>query len=188
MFTIRKAVLQDANAIATLLLLAMEDIVFEFIGRNDPKAAKAFLRHFAQQDSNQYSYQNCFVVEDENQIIAAINIYDGAQLKVLRAPIATYIATHFNKTFNPEAETQDGEFYIDSFGVHPSQQGKGIGGKLLQFAIQHYVHQNHQTIGLLVDEGNPKAKKLYLKLGFKSVGKKMLVGKRMEHLQIEGGR
>lgn len=181
---IRKANKADSAAIAANLLLAMEDIVYQFIGQNDSNKAIDFLLHFVQKENNQYSYQNCFVVEDDGKIIAAVNIYDGSQLNQLRNPIASYINSHFKTEFNPEDETQSGEFYIDSLGVNPNQQGKGIGAKLLQFVIDHYVHQNHQTIGLLVDEENPMAKKLYLRLGFKSVGQKTLVGKQMEHLQI----
>lgn len=141
--------------------------------------------HFILQEQNQYSYQNCFVAEDDHEIIAAVNIYDGSRLKELRAPINQYIEENFKTGFNPEDETQAGEFYIDSLGVNPNQQGKGIGATLLQFLIDDYVIQNGQTIGLLVDEENPKAKKLYLKLGFKPAGQKMLVGKRMQHLQIK---
>ncbi|MGV8813024.1 MAG: GNAT family N-acetyltransferase [Gelidibacter sp.] len=182
---IRKAILEDSDAIATYLLLAMEDIVCEFIGQNDPKKAKEFLLHFVQKENNQYSYQNCFVVEGDHQIIAAVNIYDGSELKRLRAPIIQYIETHFSKVFNPEDETQPGEFYIDSLGVNPNHQGKGIGAKLLQFLIHYYVTQNDKAIGLLVEESNPNAKRLYLKLGFEPVGEKMLVGNKLLHLQVK---
>ncbi|MCK0114427.1 GNAT family N-acetyltransferase [Gelidibacter sp. F63206] len=183
--TIRKAKREDSLAIATHLLLAMEDIVCEFIGQKDPNKAKDFLIHFIAQEHNQYSYQNCFVAEDDHEVIAAVNIYDGSQLIQLRVPISQYIKIHFKTDFNPEDETQPGEYYIDSLGVNPNQQGKGIGATVLKFLINYYVNQNGKTIGLLVDEENPKAKKLYLKLGFKSVGQKILVGKRMEHLQIK---
>ncbi|MEO8253448.1 MAG: GNAT family N-acetyltransferase [Flavobacterium sp.] len=181
---IRKATLKDSKAIAPLLLLAMEDIIYTFINTNDYQKAIAFLLHFIAQENNQYSYQNCVVAEQENQIIAAVNIYDGAKLIELRNPIIAYIHTHFNPAFCPEAETQAGEFYIDCLGVNPNQQGKGIGSQLLAFLIQEYVVQNQKIVGLLVDDKNPQAKKLYLKLGFKSVGKKSLVGKTLEHLQI----
>ncbi len=183
---IRKATLKDAQCIATLLLLAMEDIVYKFINETNYNKANTFLLHFIQKENNQYSYQNCFVVEEKNQIIAAVNLYNGAKLHKLRAPIIKHIQTHLNINFNPEDETQSGEFYIDSLGVAHNQQGKGIGSKLLLFLIDQYVIQNKETLGLLVDEENPEAKKLYLKLGFKTVGKKVLVGKRMEHLQIKG--
>lgn len=181
---IRKAVASDAMPIATYLQLAMEDILGEFIGENNPKSTKAFLLHFVQTKDNQYSYENCFVAEEDNKVIAAINIYDGAKLHQLRAPIAVYIRTHFYKDFNPEDETRAGEYYIDSFGVNLEHQGKGIGAKLLQHVIDTYVHQNKQTVGLLVDQDNPNAKRLYLKLGFKPIGVKTLVGKMMVHLQI----
>ena len=46
--------------------------------------------------------------------MGSINIYDGANLELLRAPIVQYIKKHFNGDFNPEKETQQGEYYIDS--------------------------------------------------------------------------
>lgn len=183
--TIRKAVASDAETIVNYLMLAMAEIVYKFIGQTDPKNARDFLLHFVKSENNQYSYHNCFVAEEDHQVIAAINIYDGAKLEQLRAPISQYLKTKFLKDFNPEDETRAGEYYIDSFGVNPDHQGKGIGTKMLQYMITTYVHQNKQTLGLLVDEDNQDAKKLYLKLGFKPAGEKILVGKRMVHLQVK---
>lgn len=86
--------------------------------------------------------------------------------------------------FNPEDETSQGEWYIDTLGVHPNQQGKGVGSLLLNYLIEERVTKLQQTLGLLVDLDNPNAKRLYLKLGFKSVGEKTLAGKQMDHLQL----
>lgn len=182
---IRRAILEDSKWIASYLLLAMEDIVYEFIGEKDNKKAMDFLFHFVERENNQYSYQNCWVVEENNEIIAAANVYNGAKLIELRKPIADYITNQLGKRFNPEDETQSGEYYIDSLGVDPKQQGKGIGSKIIRFLINKYVNENQLTLGLLVDDENPSAKKLYLKLGFKVVGEKKLVGKNLEHLQIK---
>jgi ribosomal protein S18 acetylase RimI-like enzyme len=107
-------------------------------------------------------------------------------LRELRQPVIEYLRSKFNTDFNHEDETQAGEYYIDSFGVNPDQQSKGIGTKLLQFVIDEYVNKHNRTLGLLVDETNPDAKRLYLKLGFKSAGRRVLFGKNMEHLQIKG--
>lgn len=183
---IRKAILKDSPFMAPILLLAMEDIVYNFIGKADYQAALDFLFYFIERENNQYSYQNCFVAEEDNEIIGAVNLYDGARLHQLRKPVINYVKTNFNPDFNPEDETQNGEFYIDALGVNPNYQGKGIGSKLLQYLIQEYLTQKHQTLGLLVDKDNPSAKKLYLKLGFKAVGQKTLVGKNLEHLQLQG--
>jgi ribosomal protein S18 acetylase RimI-like enzyme len=117
--------------------------------------------------------------------VAVAVVYDGAKLHELRAPVAQAVKSMFNRDFNPEDETKAGEYYIDSIGVAPHQQGKGLGEKLLQFLIDAYVYKKNETLGLLVDKENPNAKKLYLKLGFEVVGEKILVGKNMEHLQFK---
>jgi len=181
---IRKAKLSDAASIAPILLLAMEDIVYKFIKKEDYDSAKDFLQYFIQKENNQYSYQNCFVAEEDDEIIGAVNIYNGSDLEALRNPIIEYVRSNFNPEFDPEWETRAGEFYIDSLGVNPKYQGKGIGSKILRFLIDEYVIKNNQTLGLLVEEDNPLAKNLYLKLGFQVAGEKTLVGKRLEHLQI----
>jgi ribosomal protein S18 acetylase RimI-like enzyme len=186
MIIVRKATLNDSEIIATYLFLAMEEIVYRFIGEKDPGKAREFMLHFVERDNNQYSWQNCWVAEDDMEVVAAVNLYNGAQLSELRQPVIEYLRSRFNKDFNPEDETQAGEYYVDSLGVNPNYQRKGIGSKLLQFVIDEYVGKRNQTLGLLVDEANPNAKRLYLKLGFKSAEKKVLFGKNLEHLQIKG--
>lgn len=181
---IRKATTEDTASIVKYLLLAMEDIVYEFIGEKNKVKAEAFMSYCVEHENNQYSFQNCWVVEENGGIIAAVVVYDGGSLHELRKPVKEYISKNYETPFNPEDETQAGEFYIDSLGVDLNQQGKGIGSKLLQFLINEYVVQKKQKLGLLVDKENPGAKKLYLKLGFQVVGEKTLVGKQMEHLQI----
>lgn len=182
---IRKATLEDSPFIATNLLLAMEDIVYQFIGEKDYNKAREFLVYFVERENNQYSYQNCFVAEEAGEIIGAVNLYDGAQLNELRDPIVQFIRTEYGNDIILDDETQEGEYYIDSLGVNPNQQGKGVGSRILQFLINEYVIQNKQTLGLLVDEENLSARKLYLKLGFKPTEEKFFLGKRMEHLQME---
>ena len=135
--------------------------------------------------ANQYSYENCWLVEKNKQIVAVANIYDGGNLYNLRKPVTDQIKMMFNREFNFEDETQKGEFYIDCIGVHPDWQGKGLGTKLLQFLIDEYVCKKQKTLGLLVDNDNPNAKRLYLNLGFEVIGSKTLAGKKMEHLQIK---
>jgi ribosomal protein S18 acetylase RimI-like enzyme len=183
---IRKATPKDAAAIASHMLLAMEEIVYRFIREKDAHKAKDFLLHFAAGEANQYSYQNCWVAEVDEEVVATVNLYDGAKLAELRAPVVEYIRSRYHKEFQPEDETREGEYYIDTVGVHPHHHGKGIGSRLLQFLVDEYVKKEGCTLGLLVDEDNPKAKRLYLKLGFAPVEKKVLFGKLMEHLQIKG--
>lgn len=183
---IRKATPKDAEALATHMLLAMEEIVYVFIGERDARKAKEFLWHFTAREVNQYSYQNCWVAEEAGAVMAAANVYDGARLHELRAPVLEYIRSRFGNDFMPEDETGPGEFYLDTIGVNCNHQGKGIGSKFLRFLVDEYVTGGGQTLGLLVDEENPKAKNLYVRVGFQPTGKRVLFGKLLEHLQVKG--
>lgn len=181
---IRKAKQEEASIIAPIILLAMEDIVYSFIGEKSKKKAVSFMSTMISQPHNQYSYQNAYVGIENEKIISAAIVYDGSRLPELRKPVADEICQRFNRDFHPEDETEPGEYYIDSIGVHPDFQGKGFGTEFFRFLIEEYVLNAGQTLGLLVDKDNPAAKKLYLKLGFRYVKDKILEGKEMEHLQI----
>lgn len=182
---IRKAKAEDSKVIASYMMLAMKDIVYQFIGENSFVKAIEFLEGLISKKATQYSFENCWLVESEEEIVALANVYDGAKLRELRMPVAEVIKSMFNRDFKPENETQAGEFYVDCVGVHPDQQGKGFGSKLFEFLIDEYVHKRHKTLGLLVDKDNSDAKRLYLKLGFDVIGDKTLAGTRMEHLQLK---
>lgn len=125
LMVIRKATKADVLIITEQLFLAMEEILYAFIGMKDHKKAKSFLRYFVEKENNQYSYKNCLVAESENEIIGTLNIYDGGKLESLRAPIIACIKNHFGISFKHEKETQEGEYYIDSLGVSKNHHGKG---------------------------------------------------------------
>ncbi|MCD8540022.1 MAG: GNAT family N-acetyltransferase [Leadbetterella sp.] len=180
---IRKAIQEDAEVVARLLLLAMEDIVFEFLGTRDKQAAIDFMLHLVRTENSQYSCRNVYVACHEGRIMGAVNAYDGALLEELRKPVVQYVYSLTRKPFEPENETDPGEFYIDSIGVDPEWQGRGVGGKLLRYLISEYGEKQGLTLGLLVEKANPAARRLYEKAGFRKTGEKMLVGKAMDHLQ-----
>ncbi|MBX2954186.1 MAG: GNAT family N-acetyltransferase [Leadbetterella sp.] len=184
---IRKAEYQDSAAVAALLLLAMEEIVYEFLGKKDKEAAFNFMHDLVRAENNQYSFHNVYVAIREGEIAGAVNIYDGALLAELRKPVAEYVTARTRKLFQPEDETEAGEFYMDSIGVDPKCQGQGIGRSLLQYLVSEYVEKRGLTLGLLVEKANPSARRLYEKVGFRKTGEKTLAGKEMDHLQIVPG-
>lgn len=181
---LRTPVLNEANQVAKCLLLAMEDIFMEFLATIDHEKVLEALTLLVSSRGNQYSYQNCLVAVEDNQIVGAVCFYDGADLPQLRVPVLNFIRQSFNPLFNPEDETSSGEIYIDSIGVLPSFRGTGIGGFLLNHLIEEKVHKQGKILGLLVERENKKAETLYHRFGFRRVGEKMLVGKVMHHLQI----
>jgi ribosomal protein S18 acetylase RimI-like enzyme len=149
MTIIRKATSADSSAIASCLLIAMEDIIYKFIGEQNSQQAKAFMEFFVEKEDNQYSYTNCWVAEDGGRVVGAINIYDGALLVQLRQPVLDHLKDKFQRVLDLEDETQPGEFYLDTIGVHPDQQGKGIGTRLLQYVVDDLVVKRNKMLVLL---------------------------------------
>ncbi len=180
---IRSATKGDASAIAHLLFMAMEDIVYAFINQKKHGEALAFLEYFVSKENNQYSYENIFVAEVEGNVVGAINVYDGGRLDELRQPVLEHLERHYSNKITVEDETEAGEWYLDTLGVNPEYRGMGIGGKLIHHVIQHFRDSKNSKLGLLVDEDNPRAFQLYTKLGFAQQKSKTLVGKRLNHLQ-----
>ena len=180
---IRPAHSTEAYQIAALMNLAMLEITHQFIGEENQEKANRFLAYFIAQDNNQYSYQNIFVAEENNEIFGQISMYDGAKLKALRQPIWDKIKDDRGIDYWAQDETQAGEMYIDTFAVSSKAQGKGIGKQLLQYAIDEVVVKQKKVLGLLVDKDNPDAKRLYERMGFKVVKDIHIFGKVMEHMQ-----
>jgi len=181
---IRKATQQDAHQIATYVVLAMDDLIYNILGNITQTDAIGFIAELVAAKGNQYSYENAWVMEaDDKTVVAAALVYDGGRLEELRKDAIAKINATFQRDFQPENETQAGEMYIDTVGVHPNYQGKGLGTTLFQFLIEEYAHRQKQTLGLLVDKDNPKAKALYVRLGFQYVKDVVFVGKTLEHLQ-----
>ncbi|MEE1944711.1 GNAT family N-acetyltransferase [Pedobacter sp. KR3-3] len=180
---IRQATLADAKAIATLTVAAMPDLAMQFCASNHIDDAIRLLEHFIALEGNQYSYHNALVYVADGEIAGSISGYDGAQIKQLRQPFFAYLQENYHPNgFEMEYESELGEYYLDTISVSPLHQGKGIGKSLIKAALQHAKALGHSKAGLLVDEENPDARRLYEKLGFEAIGHKILLGKMHHHL------
>ncbi|GIZ15394.1 GNAT family N-acetyltransferase [Capnocytophaga catalasegens] len=179
---IRPATRYDAQQVAPLMFQAMEDIVYKIIGKTSANEGIRFLKILFEQEHNQYSFQNAFVYELHNEIVGSVVFYNGADLHRLRQPVLTFAQKQYNHTIILEDETQAGEYYLDTLSVSPNVQGKGIGSQLIAYLIEHIASKTPKCIGLLVDEKNPKAERLYTSLGFKFQSIKKLAGGTYKHL------
>ena len=68
-----------------------------------------------------------------------------------------------------ERKTQQGVLLMDGIAVASQARGQGIGSGLFQQLLDFAQSKNYQRIRLDVIDENPKAKRLYEKLGFKAV-------------------
>ena len=183
---LRSAQPQDFKQVAPLMVQAMEDLACAFANTDKVENAFPLFEYFFQKKANQYSFEHTIVYVEKEVIMGSITFYDGQLLPKYRKPFMDYIAQKYNvKNLVIEDETVPNEVYIDTVSVSPKYQGKGIGKKLIAAAIDCARAEGHQKIGLLEDFENPNAKKLYLTLGFKGVGKKQLGEGIYEHLQLK---
>ena len=181
---IRLATPKDAPAVASMLVLVMNELAGKFVKSENPMDAFPLFERFFLQEKNQYSYRNTIVYEDESGVIGSINAYDGAKLLELREPFLKYIDETYGFREFLEEETQAGEFYLDTLGVKPGHQGKGIGTSLIKAACDRGKELGHAQAGLLVEDKNQSAKRLYERVGFQSVGKRKFAGGIYSHMLL----
>lgn len=179
---IRPATPNDAPAAIQLLFLAMEDIARKISGTNDMQVVTHIFEHLFREPGNQYSFENTLLYDAGNGVSGMIVGYDGGKLHQLRKPVLDYIRWQTGAGVCPEDETQPGEFYLDSIAVAPGNQGKGIGGQLIDAAVARAAGEGMRKAGLLVSTDNPAAQRLYERMGFKVEYTMPFAGGRYHHL------
>ncbi len=183
---IRKGKKEDYDIVPEMMLQAMEEVIFSFIGKKDIEESIQFLTELYRKTNNQYSFENTFIAEDEDEnIIGTLTAYDGDLLEKLRKPVLEIMKAKYNIDIIPENETEGNEFYLDTISVSPHCQGQGIGSKLLQYAITFAKDNGFKQVGLLVDLENPDAQRLYERVGFVLGKKTPLVGGEYYHMYIK---
>lgn len=168
---------------AQLLLAAMEDLIYFYIGVNDKQKAINFLEEQFKSETSLYSYKNSFVAIIDEKVVGVLVGYDGGVHQKLQQNLIESLRKdyNFNDTLNPESE--EGEFYIDAISVNPQYRGQKIGSQLISFAENDALKNQFKKIGLLVDEENPAAKRLYSRLGYNFTHTVNLDTHAYEHLQ-----
>lgn len=181
---VRKGRVEDAPAAAQLIVQAMEETARRLVCTDDMSQVIKAFEYLYSQKNNLYSFENIVVLECEGEVAGIITTYDGGRLKELKKLAFDYFAK-FGFDGNMQDETQAGELYIDTLSVSAKHQGKGYGQLLINHILKEAPHAGFSKVGLLVDVENPRAKKLYERLGFQTVGKKMLFEDHFEHMQYE---
>lgn len=133
---------------------------------------------------SQYSYLNTLVATDAGSLTGICVSYNGAFLHTLRRAFISETLQRFGRDFSAmDDETQPGELYIDSLCVETAYRGHGIASALIRATIDKAKSIGIPAVGLLVDQGNPKAEALYSRLGFTFINNASWGGHPMKHLQ-----
>ncbi len=187
MITIRPAQKQEASEIASLIMEAMTpDCCKWFYGPEHTDIDfHEFMTSLVETGNTQYSYLNTLIAydTDEDNVAGALVSYDGAMLLELRKPFVEGMKRWFGRDFSSlDNETQAGELYLDSLCVKQMYRGEGIATRLLTASFEKTRQMGLPCTGLLVDQGNPKAQKLYASLGFTVANEASWGGHLMWHM------
>lgn len=164
----RPAEKKDSVEAAYLIHLAIKDIADALTGEKETDKIRAELAHLFQQENNRLSYQNCLVIEEHEKVIGIAIAYAGDDAEKLDKPIIErLIKKTGNNHIQLDKEAEPGDYYIDTVSVHPLGQGKGIGSLLFKEVEKLAKSKGFHQLSLNVAEDNPRAKKLYTRLGYK---------------------
>ncbi len=179
----------QANTIARLIMQAMNyDCCLYFMGTNYTlDDFEQTMTKLVKSDNSQYSYQNTITALDDDERLCGICVsYDGGKLHQLRKAFVSAMKDNFGRDFsNMEDETTKGELYIDSLAVEEHSRRKGFATALIKATIEKAKTMKMPAVGLLVDQGNPEAEKLYQRIGFEFVNETTWGGHPMKHLQYK---
>lgn len=183
---------EDAPLIADAILGAVgEEITMRLAGETHTRDdIHDLFARLARREDTQYSYLNTRIAKDKEGVPLGVCIsYDGGNLKRLRRPFFAEANATLGWGLTPQeiddlpGETDSDEFYLDTLMTLPSYRGHGVGEALIRDAAIK-AKNSHKPLGLLCDTDNDRARRLYDRVGFTSVGMRPFAGHMMTHMQI----
>jgi len=183
--SIRPATQDQAAAIAELIMMAMtDDCCLHFCGEGAGlDDFRQMMTALVARDDSQYSYRNTLAAMDGNRLVGIATSYDGGQLHELRRAFIESAKRYLHRDHSAiDDETEAGELYLDSLAVVPDYRNRAIATRLLQATQQRARDLGIPRVGLLVDQGNPNAERLYSALGFVVANECSWGGHPMRHL------
>lgn len=178
--TFRKATLDDIDYIVPLMYSAAEDL-FEFSYSVSGKSVKDFLKYALSKGKGYYGYQNQTVGIYNNEVVFSSTTYKGKDIiketidtfilelrfyGLKGFPIVFYRSLIMSKIFiSPKSDS----IYIGNLGTKPEFRSKGIGSQFFDMIHKYAKDNDIKRCELDVSFKNPKAEKLYNKMGYSLV-------------------
>ncbi|RAP50768.1 MAG: GNAT family N-acetyltransferase [Methanosphaera sp. SHI613] len=124
------------------------------------------------------------VIYDDETLIGMITIYTHntkhkthfSSLKLLIVDILDYFVI---------CDIKKDDFYIAELAIDKNQRSKGYGTRVLEDVIKYAKKKGYKRVILDADFRNPKAKKLYERLGFKVFNKKSFLKRGMYNMEFK---
>ncbi len=176
MITIRKGLMPDGDALATLIFSSAPELLPYLFGSE--QAARTYIAQASQRPDGQYSVYRHQVAEQGDDVVGCMTLWDN-QLSVLfnqhtlqslvdllsehQVKHLVSINNNIAQVFRPPASNQ---LCIGHLAVMPIYRGLGVGTKLIAYAIKRAKASSKNQLVLDVDSKNDDAISFYLGLGF----------------------
>lgn len=185
---IRVARKEDCQQVVPLIMVIMEDMELPFLKKYGYEKVSQILADGFLTDDFRYSYLRAIVEEKDGIILGMAYGFNESEEETIDDALKVILPKYdilANEKMFTDKEGFPGEWYLDSISVRSDQRGMGVGARLLNALPEFAKQQGANKIGLSVDDENPRAKKLYIREGFKEVGRKTISGHLYDHLQKE---
>lgn len=179
---IRKARPSDNKQIAELCYIIWQDMELDLVKEFTKERVIQALEESIVNIDYRTNYNNIWVYEQDNQVAGCIIAYDGAKEMALEETWKELPLEEDMKLFDtplPLKEAKDDEWYIETVATFSKYRGQGIATQLFEYLIKHYPDKKWS---LSCDYDNPKARKLYERLGFEWVEDINLYGHNYLHM------
>ncbi|WP_106450546.1 GNAT family N-acetyltransferase [Trichococcus alkaliphilus] len=181
----RKARKEDCPELYDLIHEIFVDMELPLLDLLEPDVLKAAMVRAMQEDVYRFSFRNGLVYEEAGEILGCCFGYQGASEPIIDAALRTAFKEMkiTAPCLFPDSETFAGEWYLDSIVTKAAARGKGVAFQLLQALPTLASAAGETVIGLNCEKDNQQAKKLYEKVGFKTVSERILSGHVYNHMQ-----
>lgn len=182
---IRKAIKEDCSELYDLIHEILVDMELPLLDLLEPDVLKAAMVRAMGKDIYRFSYRNGLVYEENGEILGCCFGYPGASEPIIDAALRTvFEEMHVTApSLFPDSETFAGEWYLDSIVTKQAARGKGVAHQLLQALPTLASVAGETVIGLNCEKDNLQAKKIYEKVGFRTVSERILSGHVYDHMQ-----
>lgn len=182
---IRTAKIEDAQAIAELVLVVLKDMEVDFLTQFGEEKTVEVIKRAVESPTYRYGYQRGIIKEIDGEVAGIAFGYLAEEEPMIDQPLSETL----EKMGLPDApifvdlETYPNEWYLDTIVVSEKFRGCGVGTELLAAVNQAAKKAGANKVGLCVDLANPKAQQLYQRQGYKIVGEQVLSGHDYYHMQ-----
>lgn len=175
----------DSPAGSQLNRMALDSMAYILTGSRDEKVIQSTLEKLWKNSYNRFSHQYAYEATIGGETLGIVTCYPIGLLKQLAWPTAKklwllrnlelikYGLLHPGSFFSMLTlkEGHEGEYHIGTLATLPESRGLGIGTQLLHFAEQQALLQGYTRSSLTVRQDNPRAAKLYERVGYVVTGK-----------------